>query len=45
MSETKKSVTSEGHSTGGFPTNEEFERLLPIVLEENDELIKALAKK
>ncbi|WP_156916281.1 hypothetical protein [Methanolobus tindarius] len=40
-----QSVVPEGHRTGGLPTSEEFERLLPVVLNENKELIEALARK
>ncbi|WP_407282366.1 hypothetical protein V7O61_06490 [Methanolobus sp. WCC1] len=43
--ENKKSITPEGHSTGCLPSDAEFERLMPIVLSENSELIEALAKK
>ena len=42
MPETKKSITPEGHSTGGIPNDAEFTYWAPIVLRENSELIEAL---
>ncbi|WP_321430843.1 hypothetical protein [uncultured Methanolobus sp.] len=39
---TEKSNTPEGHSTGGLPTREEYEKWAPVVLRENSELIEAL---
>jgi hypothetical protein len=45
MTKRAHSIVPEGHRTGGLPSDDEFEYWMPIVLEENRDLIEALARK